>query len=109
MTRMVVAAALLACSSHASAEKLALGSVELEACTKGRSRATLVLEIEAPDFQRVRHELKTCADHGVATATLPALIKKEPAAAPAFWEEFRVCTRYTEWISAELSIQTSCR
>jgi hypothetical protein len=109
MKRTLVAAALLACSPHAAAEKLALGSLELEACTKGRSRATLVLEIEAPNFQRVQHELKTCAEHGVATATLPALLKKEPAAAPAFWEEFRVCTRYTEWISAELSIQTTCR
>lgn len=107
--RRILAIVFVAFSGSAAAEKLALGSMELQSCTKGRERATLVLDIEAPNFQRVQHELRACAEHGVATVTLPALLKKEPEAAPVFWEEFRVCTRYTEWISAELSIQTFCR
>ena len=109
MKKPLLLIAVLAFSPHTAAEKLALGSMELQACAKGRQRATLVLEIEAPDYRRVQHELKACAEHGVASATLPALLKKEPSAEPAFWEEFRVCTRYTEWVSAELSIQTYCR
>lgn len=109
MRRTLTAIVLVALPGIAAGEKLALGTMELQSCTKGRERATLVLDIEAPNFQRVQHELKACAEHGVATATLPALLKKEPEAAPAFWEEFRVCTRYTEWISAELSIRTFCR
>lgn len=106
---VLLALVLATLSANAAAEKVALGSMELEACAKGRGRATLVLDIEAPNFQRVQHELKACAENGVAAATLPALLRKEPAAAPAFWDEFRLCTRYTEWISAELSIQTFCR
>lgn len=101
--------AAISFAAPAAAEKLALGSMELAACSKGKERATLVLEVSAPQFQRVRHELRNCAEQGVAAATLPALIEKRPDAEPAFWDEFRLCTRYTEWISAELSIQTSCR
>ena len=109
MRKILAALACLAISSSGLAEKLALGSIELDACPKGRERITLFLDIEAPNFKRVQHELKTCAEYGVASATLPALLKKAPEAAPTFWEEFRVCTRYTEWISAELSIRRSCR
>jgi hypothetical protein len=109
MERALLLLAFLGFSADALAEKFALGSMEVQACAKGRERATLVLEIEAPDYRRVQHELKACAEHGVASATLPALLKKEPSAEPAFWEEFRVCSRYTEWISAELSIRTDCR
>lgn len=109
MRRILFAAALLAFWPHGRAETLALGSIDLKACSKGKERATLVLEIEAPNFQRVRDELQACAAHGVAAATLPALIEDQPGAAPVFWEEFELCSRYTEWISAELSIQTACR
>jgi len=109
MERSFIAVTLAAFSSLALAEQLALGSMDLKACSKGKERVTLVLEIEAPNFQRVQDELKACAEHGVAAATLPALIDQRPGAAPVFWEEFGVCTRYTEWISAELSIQTFCR
>jgi hypothetical protein len=109
MKPLLLVLALLAFSADGIAEKLALGSMELKTCAKGRERATLVLEIEAPHFQRVQHELKTCAEQGVASATLPALLKNLPAAQPAFWEEFRVCTRYTEWLNAALSVESSCR
>lgn len=60
-------------------------------------------------FSSLQEELKACAAHGVAAATLPALIDERPGAAPVFWEEFEVCTRYTEWIRAELSLRTFCR
>lgn len=117
MKRALMALAFLAFSSHGVAEKLALGSMELQACSKsgsaavrkGMERATLFLEVSAPNFQRVQAELRQCAEHGVAAATLPALLKNLPGAAPAFWEEFYVCTRYTEWVSADLSIESSCR
>lgn len=109
MVRALLVLAFLGFSAHGLAEKLALGSMELKACARGHERATLVLEIEAPYFQRVQHELKSCAEQGVASATLPALLKNLPAAQPAFWEEFRVCTRYTEWLNAALSVQTICR
>jgi transposase InsO family protein len=109
MKPRLIAIVFLAFSPLAGAEQLALGSMELQVCAKGRERATLVLEIEAPNFRRVRDELRQCAKDGVAAATLPALLKKQPAAEPLFWEEFQHCSRYTEWISAELSIQTFCR
>jgi hypothetical protein len=57
----------------------------------------------------VKSELKHCAEHGVATASLDALLKNLPAAAPALWAEFRVCARYTEWLDADLVVETSCR
>ena len=88
---------------------LALGSMDLGPCTRGTERATLVLEISAPNFRRVEKELRSCAADGVAAATLPALLKNLPAAAPRFWEEFQVCTRYTEWVSADLTVEKSCR
>jgi hypothetical protein len=109
LKRALAAGVLLALSSHAAAEKLALGTMDLQACARGKERATLVLDVEAPDIHRVRGELRRCAEHGVATVTLPALIRRQPSAVPEFWEEFKVCARYTEWISAELSIHTTCR
>ena len=109
MKRMLLAAALLALSSAALAEKLAIGSMELKACDKGQQRATLFLEVSAPSFPRVQHELRQCAAYGVKAATLPALVKKLPGADSRFWEEFLVCTRYIEWSDADLSIETSCR
>jgi hypothetical protein len=36
-------------------------------------------------------------------------LKNLPAAAPAFWAEFEVCSRYTEWLSADLSVVRSCK
>ena len=116
MKRTLIAIVFLGLASPALAEKLSLGSMELQACSKadsasvrsGKQRATLFLEISAPHFQRVQNELKHCADHGVAAATLPALLKNLPGAAPAFWEEFQVCTRYTEWLNADLFVETSC-
>ena len=109
MKRMLLAAALLALPGHGLAEKFAIGSMALKACDKGEQRATLFLEVSAPHFPRVQHELRQCAAYGVKAATLPALVKKLPGAEPRFWEEFLVCTRYTEWSDADLSIETSCR
>jgi hypothetical protein len=117
MKRVFIAIALVVFSAQAFAEKLALGSMDMQPCAKtesatvrkGQQRATLFLEISAPNFQRVQDELRHCAEHGVAAATLPALLKNLAGAAPAFWEEFQVCTRYTEWVSADLSVETFCR
>jgi hypothetical protein len=109
MSRIVLAALLLCLSSASLAEKFAIGSMALKACEKGQQRATLFLEISAPNFARVQHELRQCAAFGVRAATLPGLLKKLPGAEPRFWEEFLVCTRYTEWSDADLTIETSCR
>jgi hypothetical protein len=109
MKRMLLAAALLALPGPSLAEKFAIGSMALKACDKGEQRATLFLEVSAPHLARVQHELRQCAAYGVKAATLPALLKKLPGAEPRFWEEFLVCTRYTEWSDADLSIETSCR
>jgi hypothetical protein len=117
MKRTLVAIAFLAFASHALAEKFSLGSMELQPCSKtesatvrwGKQRASLFLEISAPHFPRVQDELKHCAEHGVAAATLDALLKNLPAAAPAFWAEFQVCSRYTEWLNADLFVETSCQ
>lgn len=111
MKRRLLAAALLALSSTVLAEKLPIGWTELKPCPKGggQQRTTLFLEISAPNFSRVQHELRQCAAYGVRIATLPALLKKLPGAEPRFWEEFIVCTRYTEWSDADLSVETSCR
>jgi hypothetical protein len=116
MKRILVALGFLAFASHASAEKLSLGSRDIEPCSKsesaavrwGKERATLFLEISAPHFQRVHDELKQCAASGVAAATLDALLKNLPAAAPEFWAEFEVCSRYTEWLDADLVVETAC-
>jgi hypothetical protein len=107
--RTIIAIVFLALAPLVAAEKLALGSMDLKPCAQGFERATLVLEISAPNFLRVRDELRQCAAHGVAAATLPALLKKLPEAAPAFWEEFQVCSRYVEWAHADLSIETACQ
>ncbi len=113
MKRMLLAAALLTLSSASLAEKFAIGSIALKSCQEGQQRgeqrATLFLEVSAPNFPRVQHELRQCAAYGVKAATLPALLKKLPGADSRFWEEFLVCTRYTEWSDADLSIETSCR
>jgi len=109
MKRMLLAAALLALSSASLAEKFEIGSIALKACDKGQQHSTLFLEVSAPNFPRVQHELRQCAAYGVKAATLPALLKKLPGADSRFWEEFLVCTRYTEWSDADLSIETSCR
>jgi hypothetical protein len=114
--RTLVAVAFLAFASQALAEKLFLGSMEIQPCSKsesanvraGKQRASLFLEINAPHFQRVRYELKHCADHSVAAASLPALLKNLSGAQPAFWAEFKLCTRYTEWLEADLLVETSC-
>jgi hypothetical protein len=106
---MLLAAVLVAFSGAALAEKFPIGFMELRPCTKGQERATLFLEISAPNLPRVQGELRQCAAYGVKAATLPALLKKLPGAEPRFWEEFIVCTRYTEWSDADLSIETSCR
>jgi len=109
MKPMLLALAVLAFSPHAVAEKLSLGSMELKTCSRGKERATLVLEIEAPNFKRVQAELKDCAVHGVAIATLPGLVRNLPGATAAFWQEFALCTRYTEWAKADLSVEMACR
>lgn len=116
MKRTFIAIAFLVFAPQVSAEKLSLGSRDIEPCSKsesatvrwGKQRATLFLEISAPHFQRVQHELRQCAEHGVAAATLDALLKNLPAAAPAFWAEFQVCSRYTEWLNADLFVEKSC-
>lgn len=116
MKRTLIAVAFLAFASDARAEKFPLGSRDVEPCSKsesatvrrGKQRATLFLEISAPHFQRVQDELKHCAESGVAAATLDALLKNLPAAAPAFWAEFEVCSRYTEWLDADLFVERSC-
>jgi hypothetical protein len=116
MKRTLIAVAFLVFPAHALAEKLSLGSMELQPCSKtesatarwGKQRATLFLEISAPHFQRVQDELRLCAEHGVAAAKLDALLKNLPAAAPAFWDEFQVCSRYTEWLDADLFVETAC-
>jgi hypothetical protein len=107
--RALIAATCFVLSAHAHGEKLALGSMEVQGCAKGKERATLILEVSAPQFQRVHEELRLCAEHGVAAATLPALLKKTPAAALVFWEEFQLCSRYTEWEQAQLFVERSCR
>jgi len=109
VNRILLAAVLIALSGAALAEKFPIGWMALKPCTKGQERATLFLEISAPNFPRVQGELRQCAAYGVKAATLPALVKKLPGAEPRFWEEFIVCTRYTEWSDADLSIETSCR
>lgn len=73
------------------------------------ARDALVLKVSAPQFARVRDELRVCAAQGVAAATLPALLKQLPAAARLFWEEFELCSRHTEWREAELFVEKSCR
>jgi len=112
MKRALLAAAFLALPAEgAETEKLALGSLDLQPCpnAKGRERATLFLEISAPNFRRVQDELRECAALGVKAATLPALLKNLPAAQAEFWVEFRMCSRYTEWADANLSVKTACR
>jgi hypothetical protein len=109
MKRTLIAIAFLAFPPEGLAEKFALGSMDLKPCSKGKERATLFLEISAPNLWRVQEELKDCAEHSVAAATLPALLKNLPVAEHEFWAEFKVCTRYTEWVNANLSIERSCR
>jgi hypothetical protein len=116
MKRAFVAIAFLVFASASLAEKLSLGTRDMEPCSKsesatvrwGKQRATLFLEISAPHFQRVQDELKQCAEHGVAAASLDALLKNLPAASAAFWAEFHVCSRYTEWLDADLFVEKSC-
>ena len=104
MKRALMALALFAIASPALAQKFSLGSASVQACSK-----TLVLTISAPNFPRVQGELRQCAEQGVATATLRALVRNAPGSAAAFWTEFQVCTRYIEWDSADLSVEGSCR
>ena len=87
-----------------AAERLPLGTIKSEAC-----RSHLYLEISAPQFKRVEGELRFCAERGVQAATLPALINNQNAAMSRFWQEFQQCSRYVEWIDAELAVERSCR
>ena len=103
MKCVLIAAAGFAFCAAAGAEMLELGSMKMRPCEK------VVLEIRAPHFARVKDEIRRCAERGVAAATLPALLKNLPAAEPAFWEEFQLCSRYTEWAHAHLSVQKRCR
>lgn len=104
MRRALLLVLLLAATGTAAAERLPLGTMKTEAC-----RAHLYLEISAPQFKRVEEELRFCAERGVEAATLSALIKNHNAAASRFWQEFQQCSRYVEWINAELAVERSCR
>ena len=104
MRRALMLVVLVAATGSAAAERLALGTVKTEAC-----RAHLYLDIIAPQFKRVEEELRFCAERGVQAATLPALIKNHNTAASRFWQEFQQCSRYVEWLDAELAVERSCR
>jgi hypothetical protein len=104
MRRALMLVLLVAATGTAAAERLALGTVKTEAC-----RAHLYLDISAPHFKRVEQELRFCAERGVQAATLPALIRNHNTAASRFWQEFQQCSRYVEWLDAELAVERSCR
>ena len=104
MRRALLLVLLVAATGSAAAERLALGTVKTEAC-----RAHLYLDISAPQFKRVEEDLRFCAERGVQAATLPALIKNQNAATSRFWQEFQQCSRYVEWVDAELAVERSCR
>jgi hypothetical protein len=104
MRKGLLLALLLASTGSAAAERLALGTLAKEAC-----RAHLYLEISAPQFQRVQQELKFCAQRGVQAATLHGLIDNQNGANSRFWQEFQQCSRYLEWVDAELGVRKSCR
>lgn len=104
MARVLITVAMLALAANAAAERLSLGTMDQRPC-----RAKLYLEITAPHFQRVQDELRACAERGVKAATLSGLVNDRAAAAPRFWEEFQTCSRYVEWVDADLAVETSCR
>lgn len=104
MRRALLLALLLAATGSVAAERLALGTLKKEAC-----RAHLYLEISAPQFKRVQGELQFCAERGVQAATLTGLIDNRNHATSRFWQEFQQCSRYVEWLDAELAVEKSCR
>jgi len=104
MRKMLMAIALAFCVAQVQAERLPLGTLKKEAC-----RTHLYLEITAPEFHRVRGDLRFCAERGVQAATLSGLIDNRNGATSRFWQEFQQCSRYVEWIDAELAVERSCR
>src|SRR5262249_33442840 len=127
MRKALIAIMLATFWSNAHAERMRIGWMNIQPCSTVEWRndglfglpsptvrtaaqeAALFLDIDATDFQQVQSELSSCAQEGVAAATLAALLTDLPGAAPAFWTAFGSCASNINYFDASLSVETACQ